>query len=183
MPGVLLPSWPLRVTDDLPDDRPIHLLQLHGSLGWIRSGASIRKFRIDDLRTNEFWSHVSGGLATSEPVVVLTDRKEAVVETAPFGLAYEIFRNRLLKASHWCVAGYSFLDVPVNRALESAVAIRRSLGYSDPKLLILGYDDITVLTNRVNCALRGASPAALFVDGSGLPGSVGGASWNAWSTA
>ena len=183
IPGVQLPSLPLRTTDDLPDDRPVHLLQLHGSLGWIRSGLSIRKFRIDDLRTNEYWSQVSRGLATSEPVVVLTDRKDTVVQTFPFGLAYEIFRNRLLKASHWCVAGYSFLDVPVNRALENAIAIRRSLGYLDPKLLILGYDDITVLTKRVTEALGGALLADLFVDGGGLPGSVGGATWNAWSTA
>jgi hypothetical protein len=152
-------------------------------LGWVRTGTEVRKFRIDDLRANGFWSAVATGRTTSQPVVVLTDRKDAIIQAQPFALAYEVFRTRLLRASHWCIAGYSFSDVPVNRALGDAIAIRRSLAMADPRLLVLGHGDETEIAERVAGALSTDDPGSLLVDGHGLPDSVLGERWEQWAAA
>lgn len=178
--GLALDSWPLRSGPDLPEQRRIHLLHLHGSLGWLRGPAGmVRKFRIDDLREHDFWDHLADGTADADPVVVLTDRKEEVVATEPFALGYSIFQERLITSDRWCVAGYSFQDAPVNRLLRSAAAERQALGLTPARLLVLDYGDEQVIKEFVETKLAGA-PVTISVDGTGLPGSVGGAHWLDW---
>ena len=180
--GIELPCWPLREIDDLPEDRQIHLLQLHGSLGWVRRpDGTVHKFKIDSLRTKDFWNLVASGKTDSRPVVVLTDRKETIVRTPPFALAYEILRDRLMGATHWCIAGYGFLDVPVNKTLGRVIALRRDLGLDEPKLLVLGHGDADTLKATVQGALKAPPLSNLFVDGEGMPASVHGAAWSDWA--
>lgn len=177
--GTVLPSWPLRALADFPDDRAIHLLHLHGSLGWLRGSTSIRKFRIDDLREADVWGRIANDELGLEPVVVLTDRKDHVPGTAPFALAYKVFADRLAMTRHWCVAGYSFLDLPVNRALADAAAAREHAGLPEPRVLVLGYGDVPQLTEHIIERI-GEFTSQLFVDGVGLPTSVGGDVWTEW---
>lgn len=183
IPGVHLESWPLRSAPDFPEDRDIHLLHLHGSLGWLRCpDGPVRKFRIDDLRSIDFWARLAQGQVNADPVVVLTDRKEATVGAEPFALAYLVLGRRLSTARHWCIAGYSFRDSPLNQALSDAVAARRTLGLPEPRLLVLGLGAVQELEERVREVLGDATPE-LFIDGEGLPGSVGGNAWQLWQEA
>lgn len=173
-------SWRIRSVADFPEDRFIHLLHLHGSLGWLRlQDGVVRKFRIDDLRDLDFWARLSQGEMEADPVVVLTDRKDESVGLSPFALAYTVFGHRLVASRHWCIAGCSFLDSPVNRALAEAVETRRALDLSEPKLLVLGHGANDQIEANVTEVLGDATPE-LFIDGSGVPGSVGGEVWQAW---
>jgi hypothetical protein len=176
--GEMLYSWPLRTSADFPEDRAIHLLHLHGSLGWFRRTGSPRKFRIDDLRAANVWARIAEGELDLDPVVVLTDRKEPAVGTHPFSLGYRVFGDRLVTSSHWCVAGYSFLDAPVNQALADAAAARHDAGLPEPHVLVLGYGDVAELQATVGENV--GEFANVYVDGDGLPGSVGGDAWQAW---
>lgn len=177
--GTLLQSWPLRIVPDFPDERTIHLLHLHGSLGWLRGSTSIRKFRIDDLRAANVWARIANDELTLEPVVVLTDRKDQVPGTAPFALGYKVFADRLSTTTDWCIAGYSFLDIPVNRALADAAATRQRAGLPEPRVLVLGYGDVEALKEHINERVGDIS-SHLFVDGVGLPASIGSDAWSEW---
>lgn len=171
---------PLRTTDDLPPAR-VHLLHLHGSLGWLRTtdGNDVKAV-VEDLRTAGFWRKYRNGAVGHEPLVVLTDRKTQAVEYDPFALAYRIFGNRLAGSDRWLIAGYSFNDVPVNQALGQAIRVRRSLGEPDPKILVVGVEDRGVQRRR---ATRAIGAGALHLEASilGVPDAIGKQVWRRWA--
>lgn len=170
---------PLRTADDFPAHANRLVIQLHGSLGWVRINGSVWKVPIDTLRTLNFWQALTEESALGEPVVVLTDRKEAAVTAQPFALAYDIFGDRLARSSRWLIAGYGFGDRPVNSALARALAQRRSFGAPDPTVLVIGHSPPVALKERAQTALE-VDDLEPLADGSGLPDAVGGAAWEEW---
>ncbi len=96
----------LRIDDDLPPAR-VHLLHLHGSIGWLRTDqGELLRCSIDDLRAVNYWREYGAGRISHTPVVVLTDRKTEAVNLDPFALAYRIFGDRLVASDHWLIVGY-----------------------------------------------------------------------------
>lgn len=177
--GVPMQSWPIRTTSDFPDDRSIHLLHLHGSLGWLRVPGGTRKFSIQALRDANVWARIASGELQVEPVVVLTDRKDNVPGTAPFSLGYKILADRLAASDLWCVAGYGLLDAPVNRTLVEAARTRHDAGLPQPRLLVLGYGDPDEINDLFQTRV-GPIAAQLFVSGAGVPAFIGDPQWDAW---
>lgn len=179
--GDPIPSWPLRTSADFPLGPRIHVVQLHGSLGWLRDAeGSVRKFRIEDLRQQNYWAHLGEGSATATPVVVLTDRKEQQVGTPPFELAYRVLQERLIASDKWLVAGYGFNDTPVNNALRRSIKLRHDMAQGDPDILVLGRGNEGPIRQAVSGVLT-VPRERLFVDGAGVPASVGGGPWSQWA--
>lgn len=105
-----------------PDDRPVQLLHLHGSLTYWGEGDQHTKLPHHEL-DETVWQAVRDQSTTARPDVILTNQRDkaAAVESAPFALAYEMFRTALRDASRWLIIGYSFRDIPVNTALRAAL--------------------------------------------------------------
>lgn len=179
--GPPLECWPIRDTPDLPGVGNVHVLQLHGSLGWLRGpNGGIRKFRIDELREQAYWEHLADDQAVGTPVVVLTDRKLEAIGAPPFDLAYRILRTRLIAADKWLIAGYGFADKPVNAALADALTARQATGEPNPDVLVIGHGNPDQIAELVAGAL--ALPEAnLHVDGQGVPACLTAAAWTAWA--
>ena len=99
-------GFALRQSDDIPDDKT-PLIQLHGSLGWLRhpETGSVLRFTLDDLRAIDYWSEWGAGNTNWSPVVVLTDQKERTIVRRPFALAYDIFQQRLIASDRWLIGG------------------------------------------------------------------------------
>lgn len=176
-----LSCHPLRDRADLRKKSQVHLLNLHGSLGWLEdeSGA-MWKFQLDDLRNCGYWEAFKAGETPFNPVVVLTNRKRRRVSEAPFNLAYALFEERLLNSDRWLIAGYSLGDEPLNAIFRRATAARKKWG-KPPRVLVLSIgDDEDSLRASVTSKL-GIDDAALRVDLTGLPGSIGGAEWEKWA--
>jgi|SRR5579872_3893214 len=169
---------PLRTQDDLPLER-IALLQLHGSLAWLRDPedpSQIWKFNLEDLRGQAFWDRWGDGATDWEPVVVLTNRKEPAVGRWPFSLAYEAFTRRLADADRWLMVGYGLGDAPVNRAFHEA---RRRRGGAPPTLIIGRGGDVAAPRRRVSAHL-GIPADRLRVSLQGAPEALEDAEWQAW---
>jgi len=178
--GATCRCWPLRATAGFHPDRPNRLIHLHGSLGWLKlPDGAFGKMMIDDLRSMDFWKQLKDSDEDIWPLVVLTDRKEPVVSTPPFSIAYEAFRQSLVAMDHWGIAGYSFYDAPVNRLLAEAQIARVQLGLDPPKVVVLGRGDPAAM--RADIAQRlGTNVDAFFIDGSGLPTGLTSDAWNDW---
>lgn len=183
-----LEAHELRSTDDM-QNAPIHLLNLHGSLGWLMDPETrvSMKFKIDDLRDVSYWDLLAAGNSRLWPLVVLTDQKTRRVATPPFALAYATFRERLARADRWLVGGYSFSDeavnVVLNEAYEKRVAWRRrNPALTLPRILVIDktsdQDAIqAAAANTVGCPVDDVRVAA-----DGFPTAVGGDDWNEWAT-
>jgi hypothetical protein len=171
----------LRPTDDLPTVR-VHLLHLHGSIGWLRlRDDRLVKCEIDALRALDYWRRIGRRPNAHTPAVVLTDRKQDAVALEPFALAYRIFGERLAFADRWLIAGYSFGDVPVNQAFRGALRVRRTLGEPDPDVLVIGYGKSTQAIRRQ--AIEAGLPAtSTRTSGLGLPEALGRRRWREWAT-
>lgn len=131
VPGWAMSGGHLRLIGDLPRNRRITLLHLHGSLTWLhntKTGAYVR-FGIDVMRRARFWKAWREGKTDWEPVVVLTnqDTKTSLVKEYPFALAYETFYSRLLTADKWLIAGASLQDECVNEMLQRAFRARSTV--------------------------------------------------------
>jgi hypothetical protein len=177
-------GWPLsahelREDDDLPPSR-VHLLHLHGSLGWLRtSDGTFVKCALDDLRVAAYWRRYANKETKVSPVVVLTDRKTPAVEAEPFALAYRIFGERLAGSDHWLIAGYSFLDVPVNQAFRQALRLRRDLGKTPPNILVIGQGAPSSIRSTAQRAL--GKGIKMRVTGAGVPTIFDRAFWKEWA--
>jgi hypothetical protein len=126
---------PLRTRGDLPYRR-LTLLHLHGSLAWLRSpDGQVYKLAIDQLRLMDYWTLWRQGKTDWAPVLVLTNQpgKTRLIRQQPFVLAYEIFRQRLLTADKWMIAGTSLQDEGVIGLLRAAWSGRSSL----PQVLLI----------------------------------------------
>lgn len=168
----------------------IHLLNLHGSLGWLGDPDSGRvwKFALEDLRSVDeeglsYWTLLRAGRQRLEPRVVLTDRKDEAVTQWPFSLAYDIFEDRLVRSHRWLIAGYSFGDRPVNCAITRALARRRDSNWGQPRILVLGRPGADAESLHRDVLQRLGAGAPLQVDTTGLPGSVQSAVWQGWASA
>lgn len=173
-------GYPMRTGPDFPNDANVVILQLHGSLGWLRlDDGEVRCFSIDHLRQDHYWKRLAEGASDWSPVVVLTDRKGRAVSADPFALAYQLLTDAFIEADRWLVAGYSFQDTPVNKMLSSAFARRVALGQTAPRILILDIGDEAVVRDNVTPLLPNG--ADVQIDLTGLPDSVEGERWLAWS--
>jgi SIR2-like domain len=179
--GHFLRTWHLRRVPDFMEERA-RLLNLHGSLGWLRNTNDpdeVRRFRIPDLREWGFWAKHSRGETVWEPVVVLTSRKTELTEEWPFVLCYSVMRQALAHADRWLVAGYSFADDPVNRAFKSAVRTRQRRGQSS-RVLIVGRDRTQLI--RVLTRVRlGIPDDWIQVAGDGFPEGLDSDEWLHWA--
>jgi hypothetical protein len=179
-PQITLPAHGIRRFDDLMLGRAA-VLQLHGSLGWLRDSAGdVWKFKLQDLRDANYWQALREDNVLVTPTVVLTDRKTAAVGEWPFALAYEAFMSRLLRASSWLIAGYSFGDEPVNRMLKTAMHLRRDRDKVNTNVLVLDKSADSESTSRKAAQALGVAPGALLVDVQGLPESIGSTAWEEW---
>lgn len=128
---------PLRTMGNLPLNREIALVHLHGSLAWLREPGTGRVYRFDmaDLRDADYWTAWREGRTNWAPVVVLTNQtgKSKLIKQPPFDLAYDVFKQRLLTADKWLIAGTSLRDVAVNQMLREAWQGRSST----PQVLVI----------------------------------------------
>lgn len=97
----------------------------------------------------------------------------------PFALAYQLLADAFINADRWLVAGYSFQDTPVNAMLSSAFARRAAVGQTAPRILILDIGDEAEVRGQVTPHLPNG--AAFECDTTGLPDSIAGERWLAWS--
>ena len=134
-------AWPLRREDDLPINRRVKLLHLHGSLTYWHDSTDEQhiKLPIDVLRDHDLWSGLREGNPKWRPSVVLANQRDKArhVLKHPFKLAYEIFQKGLAKAEHWIIIGYSFRDACVNDILREEF-MRAS---TKPRVLVCTYGD------------------------------------------
>lgn len=137
VPDWPMPGRPLRNTGNMPMNRKITLLHLHGSLTWLHNPKSntYYRFRIEDLRDSEYWTAWREDKTEWEPVVVLTNQnsKNALVKEYPFLLAYKTFEQRLMAADRWLIAGLSLGDDCLNEVLRRVWARRETL----PSVLVV----------------------------------------------
>lgn len=176
-----LHAWPLRTEDDIPFRR-VELLNLHGSLMWLRTpdGDRAWKFGLDRLRNLDYWGLVKRGGAVLEPTVVLTNQKANAILGWPFSLAYTIFEDRLRMCDRFLIAGYSFGDEPVNRALWRVFRMQRHEGVGPPFVLVINRSSDEEASRTDIARTLGLDPASVLVDGRGIPNAIGGPLWNAW---
>lgn len=116
---------------DFPMSRRVQLVHPHGSLTWLRNpqNGKVYRFDVEDLRMLNLWAEWRDGNTEWEPQVVLTNQsaKSDLVKREPFKLAYDVLYDRLVKADHWLIAGYSFRDECVNEMLAKAWDARGSV--------------------------------------------------------
>lgn len=188
--GRKLTCNPVRASNDLMDDRKIHLVNMHGFIGWLWHPESGKrwKFRLDDLRgdaasgTPSYWDALADGKAEMLPVVVLTDRKGPAVAEAPFGLAYDIFEEKLFWADRWFIGGCALGDEPIQEALLEAAQGRVRKGW-EFKLLYAGSPRRTdYAEQRATLAENLGIPEAwITVNFDGFPTVVDSRDWNDWA--
>lgn len=133
----------LRSSGDLPDDRRIRLMHLHGSVTyWSKRGDPSYgiKLRNHDLRRTKIYSTYRDGSGDWLPSVVLANqvRKSSIIDREPFKFSYQQFRKALADANKWLIIGYSFKDEVVNSLLREAL---RPDGAGQPDVLVVGYAD------------------------------------------
>jgi hypothetical protein len=180
--GRSLRTWELRRIPDFMPERA-RLLNLHGSLGWLRhtdDPEDVRRFRIPDLRDTGFWTKHSRGETAWEPVVVLTSRKTELTEEWPFLLCYSELRRALIEADRWLIAGYGFADDPVDRAFKSAVRARQRRN-QESRVLAIGLGRPRVIRARMRAKL-GIPTDWITASGDGLPAAIDDDQWQEWAS-
>ena len=183
--GTNLWGLPLRNRADFPTGRRIRLLQLHGSLGWLRhlDSGEVWSFDIDALRDCHYWEALMIGKTSWMPVVVLTsaDRKGELVSKYPFKLACGAAERALVDADRWLIAGYGFGDEPVNAMLKNAADRRKRLDLRAPKVLVVDFNrDVDVL-RRIAENITGFGAGNVAVSVAGVPTACVSQEWQDWS--
>lgn len=181
--GVWLSGRSLRRAANFGHAR-IRILNMHGSLSWLwnLTDRDAVKFEFQPLRGISYWEHLRAGTTERVPVVVLTDQKQAAIQDWPFSLAYGTFETSLGFATHWLLAGYGFEDEPLNTVLRDALATQRHFNRL-PHVLVVDFGrNAEEWRNHVG-GLLGLDPARMWVDTTGLPAAVDGATWAAWKGA
>jgi hypothetical protein len=185
--GKEITAHELRRSTDLPPKARVHVLNLHGSLGWLLDTQTQvgLKFAIDDLREAQYWDLLRSGETDLWPLVVLTDQKTRRVASWPFALAYGAFENGLTRSERWLIGGYSFSDVPVNQILRDAYRVRQTWKAHDggvelPRTLVITTDPDTesvaaTVSNVIGCPLED-----LIIDPQGFPEAVDSDAWEEW---
>ncbi|GGJ90328.1 hypothetical protein GCM10010123_20210 [Pilimelia anulata] len=116
--GPIITGNRLRTVADLPCIYSV--VNLHGSLGWLRSGSDHVKFQIDALRGAGYWSAWREDRTQWAPSVILTNQaaKGRLIREYPFRFAYSYFFDRLVESKHWYIIGYGFGDRVLNEVLR-----------------------------------------------------------------
>lgn len=189
-----LGGYRLRDADDFLPGRAV-LLQLHGSLAWLRHPDTddVWRFNMEDVRLANvddglsYWQAWRDGHTEWTPAVVLTNRKDRAVQRRPFDLAYRVFARRLDVADRWLIAGYGLGDGPVNAALHDAVRRRRDRGSDLPLVLVVDHGKTRDKIRTDVAALLGLKPEEagqrVLVNCDGIPACVESAEWKKWSRA
>lgn len=176
-----LRNWSLRRVPDFVSGRA-RLLNLHGSLGWLRhrdDPDEVRRFRIPDLRNVGYWAKHSRGETSWDPVVVLTNRKTELSEEWPFVLCYSEFTRALGEADRWLVAGYGLGDDSVNRSFQSATRLRQRRDL-ESRVLVIDVGHPALIRHRTSERL-GIPTEWITASGSGLPEAIGEEEWEDWA--
>lgn len=139
--GVRYNVPPLRRRGDLPDERRLRLLHLHGSLTYWTNRERTGFVKLDRsfLQTHSQWVAVREGQTNVRPVVVLANQrdKQAHVEDFPFSLAYEMFAASIAETNRWLIVGYSFRDACVNDVMREQFRSRSD----KPTVLVSTFGD------------------------------------------
>ena len=172
----------IRVEDNFPPHFS-PLLQLHGSLGWLRSPkGKLWRFSLDDLRDLDYWTALGNGTTNWTPVVVLTDQKERTIVRRPFALAYDIFQQRLVSSDRWLIAGYGFGDEPVNEIFRTAWKTRMRASLPQPEILVVDYKLANPRAQRVKVGkLLGIPTRQILVSNTGVPAVINDPDWTSWA--
>lgn len=171
----------LRELDDIPNAH-IEIVNLHGSLGWLRSAhGDVWKFDIGDLRSQRYWEEFGANNTPWVPAVILTDQKTPAVAERPFSLAYEVFRSRLFSSDRWMIVGYGFGDDPVNGVLATAAALKDPLEHQRLRILCIDYNKPVDALRQHVAKLVGVPETQVLVDVRGIPSATGGVDWNSWA--
>lgn len=177
-----LRTWELRRIPDFMENRA-RLLNLHGSLGWLRNSTDsqdVRRFQIPDLRRLDFWKKNARGETRWEPVVVLTSRKTDLVQEWPFALCYSEFLRALTRSDRWLIAGYGLGDEPVNAAFHAAVRARQRLK-QETRVLVVGLGDGLRLRDEASRHL-GIPISWSSSSADGIREAVQSSEWEAWAS-
>jgi hypothetical protein len=103
-----------------PVGAPLRLHHLHGAGTWMRFQGRIWKAAdLDEIRGAGLFTAWAEGLGEVEPVVLLGDQKGTSVDRAPFNETYEAFISAVSRADEIVLAGFSFLDLPLNRTIAT----------------------------------------------------------------
>lgn len=173
--GPRLTGWPLRSATQALLPAPIQVLQLHGSLGWLRARhGEVYRFELQPLRDAEFWKHIQDTPDALEPCVILTNQvgKQYLAKTWPFADAYQRFFSHAAVADRWIIAGYGFADEEVNRQLRRALASRTP----KPAILVVTYREHP--TQQVIADELGKDVTVLRV---GIAKAPDDPAWDAWA--
>ena len=174
----------LRTTDNLPAERRVRLLGLHGSLTWWRRpDGTVFKFPADLARKPELWRGIRDGGEEYRPQVVLANQysKSAQVGHYPFALSYELLRRALDQSRDWLLVGYSFRDQCLNSEIQEAYNRRADR----PNVLVITLGP-ELTREEIERAFGwgvsdGDSADWLRVCRDGVERSTGSAEWNEWS--
>lgn len=119
-----------------PTGRSIRLHHLHGAANWLTNGNDILKVPMEEMRGCDQFGVWARGEATGyDPVVVLGDSKERLVAREPFNETYGALRRVISQSDRLVIAGYSFRDVPLNKAIGEALPDASELVVVDPAKL------------------------------------------------
>jgi hypothetical protein len=104
----------------------LRLHHLHGAGTWMRAdGEIVKARRLDEIRGAGLFSAWAEGIegheghGAVEPVVILGDQKGPAVQRNPFNQTYEAFAAATSSAEEIVLAGFSFLDEPLNRTIAA----------------------------------------------------------------
>ena len=141
----------LHLNEPLDPWREPPLFHLHGSTAWVRMpDGQIMKRSMQQVRDGGSLDRWSRGDATQGlPIVVLGDLKTAQVEHFPIRMFYAELIRRLERVSLAVTGGYSFSDIPLNRALGRF--LQRSRGNT-----LLVWDSTEVDLDRIRRRLSTA---------------------------
>ena len=168
---------PLREFDNMlgPD-----LINLHGSIGWLRHQTEgWWRFKVDELRSLEYWKALRENRTEWIPAVVLTNqqRKSEIVGLYPFSLAYEAFRKRLANCERLAIIGYGFRDLYLNQVIASVLSKVRQ----KPNLLVVTQGHYPSEADiRTALRLESAYPLALLSNG--VVDAIRTTDWQSWKS-
>ena len=115
--------------------------------GWVRTVDGGWKLPNRRSSSSGFWTAIVHSQTAAQPVVVLTDRKALVVQTAPFALAYEYSSNvcfvRVIVYRRIQLSRRAGKSGPKSRSRDSS-----RVGIRGPQDSVLGYEEIEPLTLR-----------------------------------
>jgi hypothetical protein len=157
-------AMPWRWGGYTPEGALLRLHHLHGAGTWMWAEGQVVKARsLEDIRSAGLFSAWAEGIEGQgeegqvEPVVILGDQKGPSVARNPFNQTYEAFAAAVSSAEEIVLAGFSFLDEPLNRTMAAyeqpgsriiAVNPNEKIGQTARQALGLRKEDRLVVINE-----------------------------------